>query len=88
MNAIFSALLEEARARRVVFVLFGGEAKELQSLIRSLTESLCVPEANLSIVDSGHPSAPKYFFQDGNPLRRINDHLTTPIDWCVPVAGQ
>lgn len=86
--AIVSALLEEARARRVIFVLFGGKAKKLRSLIRNRGESLCVPEANLSIVESGHPSAPKYFFQDGNPLRRINDHLTTPIDWCVPVAGQ
>lgn len=86
-NAIFSGLLEEARTRRVVFVLFGDKAKELQSLIRSLAESLGVPRGNLRIVESGHPSCPKYFFQNGSPLQRINDNLTTPIDWCVPVAG-
>ena len=89
-RAIVSSLMEEARGRPVVFALF-GEARNLRTWIKAEGRRLDVPNQNLRIVESGHPSVPRYFFYSGNPLRRINDELTArgcdPIDWNCPAAG-
>ncbi len=92
-RAIVSLLVQEAATRPVVFALFGGEAKNLRRWIEARGRSLCVPEENLRFVESGHPSMPRYFFCSENPvgrnpLGRINDALTDPIDWCGPAAGR
>ncbi len=85
-RAIVSALVEEARERPIVFALFGGKTKNLRGRIRRERERLGVPQENLCIVKSGHPSLPQFFFQSGNPLGRINDKLVErhrdTIDWC------
>ena len=89
-RAIVSSLLEEARGRLVVFALF-GQARGLRTWIKDKGRRLDVPNKNLRIVESGHPSVPRYFFRSGNPLRRINNELTArgcdPIDWHCPAAG-
>lgn len=90
--AIVSALVEEARERPIVFALFGSKAKNLQGQIRRERQRLDIPRENLLFVKSGHPSTPRYFFQSGNPLGRINGELAArhcePIDWAGPPAGQ
>ena len=90
MRAIVSSLVEEARGRLVVFALF-GEARSLRTWIKDKGRRLDVPNKNLRVVESGHPSVPRYFFRAGNPLRRINNELTArgydPIDWHCPAAG-
>lgn len=90
-NRIVSVLVEEARERAIVFALFGNPAKELRGLINAQWRRLRVPRENLRFVESGHPSVPRYFFCSGNPLRRINEELTSrgrdPIDWWGPPAG-
>ena len=87
-NAIVSLLVQEAATRPVVFALFGGQAKNLQGWIEAHGRYRHVPGENLRFVKSGHPSKPRYFFCSGNPLGRINDELTDPIDWCGPTTGR
>ena len=91
-RAIVSSLVEDARQRPVVFVLFGGKARNLRGWIEAQGRRLSVPSANLRFVESGHPSVPRYFFCSGNPLERVNDELAAhgcePIDWCGPTAGR
>ena len=87
-NAIVSLLVQEAVTRPVVFALFGGQAKNLQGWIEAHGRYRHVPGENLRFVKSGHPSKPRYFFRSGNPLGRINDELTDPIDWCGPATGR
>lgn len=84
--AIVSALVEEARERPIVFALFGNKARKLRRQIEAEGRCLGVPRENLCFVESGHPSKPQHFFQDGNPLERINVELTMRrcnrrIDW-------
>ena len=90
---IVSVLVEEARERAVVFALFGNPAKELRGWIEVQRRHLADDrQRNLCIVESGHPSVPRYFFCSGNPLGRVNDELTRrgcdPIDWYGPPAGR
>ena len=89
-DAIVSALTEEARYKPVVFALFGGEVGNLRGRVKARGDCRDVPEENLRLVESGHPSAPRHFFRSGNPLDRINCELTAcgrePIDWCGPTA--
>ena len=90
--AIVSTLMEEAQERPIVFALFGREARNLQRWRETGGTRRGASSENLCFVESGHPSAPRYFFQSGNPLGRINDELTArhcdPIDWTGPPAGQ
>ena len=83
--AILSCLVDEARMRPIVFVLFGRKAKDLRRWIDAQRLDLDVPLENIRFVESGHPSVPGAFFCLGNPLGRINDELTScgrgPIDW-------
>lgn len=83
---LISCLVEEALERTIVFALFGREAKGLKNWIKATGRRLCVPSENLHVVESGHPCLPHRFFCSGNPLQRINDKLTEPIDWCGPTA--
>ena len=86
-NAILSSLVDEARARPIVFALFGGKAKKLRNRIETQRRRFDVPSENVRFVASGHPSD-RTFFYAGNPLVRINDELVScgrePIDWCGP----
>lgn len=90
---IISVLVEEARERAVVIALFGSPAKGLRRLIRARRRRLANDrQRNLCIVESGHPSVPRYFFCSGNPLRRINNELAVHgrdlIDWYGSPAGR
>ena len=84
-RAILTALTEQARHRRIVFALFGREAKGLRTRLTARRKALGVPSDNLRFVESGHPSRPRLFFANGNPLGRINQELTLggcePIEW-------
>ena len=88
-RAILIALAEQARHRRMVFALFGREAKGLRTRLTARRKALGVPSDNLRFVESGHPSRPRLFFANGNPLDRINQELALggcePIEW--PGAG-
>ena len=75
MYRMISVLVEEARERRVVFALFGDEAKKLKRWIDVYRECQDVSEGNIRVVKSGHPSKVRPFFRHGNPLDRINRAL-------------
>lgn len=77
MYRMISVLVEEARERRVVFALFGDEAKKLKRWIDVYRECQDVEEGNVRVMKSGHPSIVGSFFQHGNPLDRINRELET-----------
>ena len=85
--AILSSLVDEARARPIVFALFGGEAKGLRRRVETRGRRLGVPSENVRFVESEHPCRPA-FFDTENPLGRINYELSLferePIDWCGP----
>ena len=82
--AILSSLVYEARTRPIVFALFGAEAKGIRHRIRTRGRRFGVPSENVRFVESEHPCLPA-FFSTGNPLARINDELTNPIDWGGPI---
>ena len=84
MHRMISVLVEEARRRRIVFALFGGEAQELEGWIDTCRTCQGIPEGNVRVVKSGHPSKIRPFFHNGNPLYRINRELPVNrrIRWC------
>ena len=75
MHRMISVLVEEARERRIVFALFGREAKKLGRWIDAYRICQDIPEGNVRVVKNGHPSIIRPFFHDGNPLARINREL-------------
>ncbi len=84
MHRVISVLVEEARRRRIVFALFGGKAQELEEWIDTCRICQDIPEGNVRVVKSGHPSIIRSFFRNGNPLGRINRELEVDrrIRWC------
>ena len=75
MCRMISVLVEEAREKRIVFALFGGEAHKLKSWVDTYRMCQNIPQENVRVVKSGHPSVVGSFFRNGNPLARINSEL-------------
>jgi uracil-DNA glycosylase len=77
-------LVDSARDRRIVFVLWGSAATNLERRIRTLARRLTSPAGNVQICKAGHPQWPKGYFAHGNPLHHINRALgkqRRPISW-------
>ena len=73
-SQVLRVLARESRDRRVVVVLWGGDAQQLErgSWRASAGEGL-------RVITAPHPSAPGVaFLASGNPLARINDQLDVP----------
>jgi hypothetical protein len=77
-------LVDSARDRRIVFVLWGSAATTLEGTIRTLAKRLTPPAGNVQICKAGHPQWPQGYFAHGNPLLHINRALGKqgpPISW-------
>jgi uracil-DNA glycosylase len=73
---VLRILLEEAKTRTVVFVLWGGTAQDLEKQI------LAASAPHATIVKAGHPMLVGSYFAKGNPLSAINAALGPPaIAW-------
>jgi len=59
----------------VVFVLWGGKAKDLKAPIRVLRRQAGLPAQGARFVEAGHPQRPVGFFTSGNPLAAIDAAL-------------
>ena len=90
MHRMIFVLVEEARRRRIVFALFGNEAQKLRKWIDTCRKCQDIPEGNVRIVKSGHPSIVGPFFRNGNPLDRINRELPVNrrIRWCGSLGSR
>lgn len=80
-SRVLRVLARESRDRRVVVVLWGGDAQRLER--GSWRDSA---GEGLRVITAPHPSAPGVaFLASGNPLARINDQLELPhrIVWNV-----
>jgi uracil DNA glycosylase len=80
MWAPFTARMLEALVRQganhpVVFVLWGGSAKQLEPEIRHLASQFGVKAAAIRCCKSGHPQWVADYFKDGNPLAAINQAI-------------
>jgi len=77
-------LVEQCRQRRVVFVMWGSSADDLEDDIRDHQQRLGVPEDAAAMAKAGHPQWPAGHFRAGNPLEQINTLLGEtgpPISW-------
>jgi uracil-DNA glycosylase len=78
--APFTARMLEVLVRQgangpVVFVLWGGSAKQLEPEIRSLASKLGVKPTAVRCCKSGHPQWVAEYFKGGNPLAAINQAI-------------
>lgn len=73
---VLEVLVEQTKSERpIVFVLWGGPAKELEGRIEELRESANAPQKFVRYVRAGHPQIPKNYFALGNPLQAIDKEL-------------
>ena len=75
-DRVLRILVEEAQARPVAFVMWGGTAQELEQTIAAGRA------AQAKIVKTGHPQMVATYFARGNPLDAINAAIGgTKIAW-------
>jgi len=73
---VLEVLVEQTKSKRpIVFTLWGGPAKELESVIEKLRLKAKAPEKFVRYVRMGHPQIPENYFGSGNSLGAINKEL-------------
>ena len=79
-----TTIVEEAKTRPVVFVMWGSSADDLAGIIENIRESRNISPRNVLKVATGHPQWVEGYFRVGNPLAQINYALgprASRIDW-------
>ena len=70
--------------RPIVFVFWGGEARELRAQVRKTAKAKGAPPQAVRETAAGHPQWPPGYFQEGNPLAAINEAIGSagaPVRW-------
>jgi uracil-DNA glycosylase len=73
-----------AMQRPIVFVFWGGEARELRVQVREVAQAKGASQQAVRETVAGHPQWPPGYFQEGNPLAAINEAIGSagaPIRW-------
>ncbi|MCP4074015.1 MAG: hypothetical protein GY742_20155 [Hyphomicrobiales bacterium] len=81
---ILITVVEEAKSRPVVFVLWGSSADDLAEDIEKIRKSRNISKRNVRTVSTGHPQWAEGYFRVGNPLLQINYALKSSgkqINW-------
>ena len=69
---ILETLVRQARERPLVFVMWGGEADDLEQEMENIRKVEAVSRRGIRCVKAGHPMRPEKYFRNGNPLSQIN----------------
>jgi hypothetical protein len=78
-------LVDQARSRPLVIVLWGSSAADLGQGALDLAKARGLPAGAVRLVSTGHPQWPEGYFKVGNPLTQISYALGAEgaaIDWC------
>ncbi len=68
--------------RRMVFVMWGSSADDLEAPLEQLRVAKGIPKSAVRYVKTGHPQWPEGYFRIGNPLEQINQAVQgQPIAW-------
>jgi len=84
-NRLIDTLIERSSSdHRVVFALWGGEAKEIGEVVR--TKAKAAGKSEIRFTQTGHPQRPENYFigpeEPINPLEAINKEIQgNPIEW-------
>ena len=84
-NRLIDTLIEGSSSdHRVVFALWGGEAKEIGELVK--TKAQAAGKSEIRFTQTGHPQRPENYFLGSekliNPLEAINKEIQgDPIEW-------
>lgn len=67
-----TTIVEEAKRRPIVFVMWGSSADDLAEQVDAIRKSRNISRRNVRMVFTGHPQWAEGFFKVGNPLTQIN----------------
>jgi uracil-DNA glycosylase len=81
-RALEALVTQASRDRRMVFVMWGSSADDLEAPLEQFRTAHGIPKSAVRYVKTGHPQWPEGYFRIGNPLEQINKAIQgPPIAW-------